>query len=272
MAKTVSRGKKPKGRGKKLTWDDVEAIRKARLEGDSIKSITAKYGISRKTASDIINQRTWRGKKPSPLKGKKTGRKPPNKTIAPKDDWHEKVRQAKQSTKKGGKGKQLTIDQVNAAYAAYVKEQSAEHVARETGINPTTAAKYINNGDPARNIRPFKDRLARVVDRAQEQQDYTLANAREEMQRIARALLMKTAQRIQSLDPNDIKPFLLSKHLKDIQVIIERTMGVADATVKVDSEDRFARWELDELMEFVKTGTVPEHDMMVPGAAKKGKE
>lgn len=80
------------------------------------------------------------------------------------------------------------------------------------------------------------------MDQSQRQQDYTLAVCRDEYQKIARALLAKTAKRIQALKPDEIKPFLLPRLLKDLQAVTERALGVADATVKVESENRFERW------------------------------
>jgi hypothetical protein len=105
---------------------------------------------------------------------------------------------------------------------------------------------------------------------AQARQDYTLEMARGEMQKIARVLLVKTAEKIRMLSPSEIEPDLLPRLLTGLQKIIERTMGVADATVKVQTDDPFALWSLDELMTYAQTGKMPEHEIrrQMPGKGK----
>lgn len=250
-------GKKVEGRGVKLTWDDVEGIRADRVKGLLIREMAKKYGVSRSTIMKIIHHKSWKGKRPGPLKGRKTGRAPGNKTAAPKDTWPEKVRQAKQ--KKNASGL-LTVEQYNEMYDAYVVKQSASYVSSVTGISETTAKKYINKGDPGRSLRPLKDRFARMIEQTQERQDYDLSVARGEMQKIGRAMLVKLAKRINDLDPSELKPFQIVPDLKNLQAVLERTLGVSDATVTLKSESRFDGWTDEQLETFITTGAVPEHD------------
>lgn len=190
------------------------------------------------------------------------GRPPANKSVAPATDkvFGEKARKAKG---KRPKGPAITIDTYNAMYDAYMAVQTAAHVAKTCKVDRRTARRYIDKGDPKRNLRPLAERYRNVVTRAQQKQDYTLAEARAEVQGAARVLLNRLAERIRFLDPDELDANQVARHLKDLQVIIERTLGVADASVEVKAESRFTRWSLQELMEYAVTGTAPEHDASV---------
>jgi hypothetical protein len=86
--------------------------------------------------------------------------------------------------------------------------------------------------------------------------------ARGEIQRLARALVIKAAERIKALKPEEIKAELLPRILGDMQRVIERTLGVADATVRVESNDPFYDWTMEELLEYAKTGKLPKHELL----------
>lgn len=262
-------------RGKKLTWKQVREIRKAHAEGTRTQDLASLFNVDVSCIRGIVAGRSWKEPPPSPLLGRKTGRTPPNKTIVhnPKQEWSEKVRMAKKNKRKIGF---LSIDKYNEMYAVYQEVQSPDAVAKRCGVHRDTATKYIEEGDPARNLRPLKDRLIRVMEGAQARQDYTLEMARSEMQRIARVLLVKTAEKVKELQPSDIRPDLLPRLLTDLQKVIERTMGVADATYRVEKDDPFAQWTIEELMAYAQTGIMPQHELLrqsvQTGAAKKKSE
>lgn len=149
---------KSDGRGHKLTWDDVEKIREEKAQGKSAPAIAEEHGISRRMVYDIVNHVSWPGSRPSPLKGRKTGRAPANKMVETPGSWEEKKRKAMGTTRT----KRYTIDQYNQAYEAYCEVQSPSYVAKKSGINEHTAAKVIKDGDPSRNLRPLRDRFHAV--------------------------------------------------------------------------------------------------------------
>ncbi len=146
----------------------------------------------------------------------------------------------------------ITIDKYNEMYTAYQENQSPDSVAKKCGVHRDTATKYIEEGDPSRNLRPLRDRFQKVMEGAQARQDYTLEMARGEMQRVARVLLVKAAEKVRQLQVNDIPATLLPRLLTDLQKVIERTMGVADATVKVQTDDPFALWSLNDFLQIGK--------------------
>jgi len=248
------------GRGRKLIWKQVTAIRKAHAAGAKTSELAAEYHVDVSCIRGIVAGRSWKEPPPSPLLGRKTGRAPPNKSVVydPKQQWDQKVRMAKKNRHKQGI---ISIDKYNELYAAYQENQSPDSVARKCGVHRDTATKYIEEGDPARNLRPLRDRLQKVLEGAQARQDYTLEMARGEMQQVARVLLVKTAKRVSELQAAEIRPDLLPRMLTDLQKVIERTMGVADATVRVERDDMFANWTLEELMAYAQTGKLPEHEI-----------
>jgi hypothetical protein len=203
-----------------------------------------------------------------------TGRAPANKTIAPATDkiFKEKVAKEKkkeENRKAKGLGPtkeipgMISIEKYNAMYQAYTERQSISHVAKVCSVNATTAKKYVEKGDPKRNLRPLKDRYSSVIVNAQQKQDYTLATLRGEVLAASRVFLHRVAMRIKTLDPDDLSPDAIGKHLKDIQVTAERCLGVSDATITVKQESRYADWSEEELLNFFKTGVTPEHDRSV---------
>jgi len=202
------------------------------------------------------------------------GKAPPNKTVAPADDkvFAEKARKAKG---KRPKGPAISIDTYNAMYDAYMAQQSAAYVAKTAGVDRRTAKRYIERGDPKRNLRPLKQRYQAVIQSAQQKADYDLATARAEVQGAARVMLHRLAERIRLLDPDELDANRVTTSLKDLQVVLERTLGVADASVEVRAESRFADWSLEELVEFAVKGVAPTHDRSVAptsAAAYKGRE
>lgn len=55
------------------------------------------------------------------------------------------------------------LEAVEKMWEAYQDRQSARYVAAVTGVSVATAAKYINTGDPKRNVVPFKVRWQRAA-------------------------------------------------------------------------------------------------------------
>ena len=102
----MAKSKKVKGRGIKLTWENVEAIRKRSGEGEKVDNLAGEFKVHVSTIRSIIAERTWRGRRPHGNKG----RKPANAIRA------EKARKAK-SVRRGGKP--LSINLYNKSYEAY---------------------------------------------------------------------------------------------------------------------------------------------------------
>jgi hypothetical protein len=89
-------------------------------------------------------------------------------------------------------------------------------------------------------------------------EDYSLVKARRDVQTAARAFLLRVAKRVQNLDPAELDANQLAKQLETTQRVIERTLGVADATVEVRGPDKWDGWTVDEMLAYAQTGEKPE--------------
>ncbi len=152
-------------------------------------------------------------------------------------------------------GRRISIETYNKMLAAYLEKQSAAHVSRTVGVAEKTALRYIEKGDKERNLQPLSQRLKTINDLARQQQDFDLAKARSEFQKAARATFIKTAQRIQEMDPTELTADKLPEHLNKLLTVIERTFGEAEH--KHEVRGKFTSWSLDELKGYLEDGIVP---------------
>lgn len=157
------------------------------------------------------------------------------------------------------KAPQISVDTYNKMYEAWCARQTVQHVMDTTGVNRDTAQRYIERGDPGRKLPAIRARWERTQQNAQMAEDYSIVKARREVQTAARVYLARLAASIAKLDPDQLDPNKLINQLQCTQAVLERTLGVADATVSIQGSDRFAHWTAEELLEFAKSGTAPEH-------------
>jgi hypothetical protein len=154
---------------------------------------------------------------------------------------------------------QISIETYNAMYDAWCTRQTIRHVAKVCRVNQVTATKYVEKGDPSRHLRPLRERWEQVQRNAELAEDYSLVKARREVQTTARALLTKIAQRLQGLDASTLDGDGLARMLEVTQRVLERTLGVADATVEVRGPDKWAGWSVEEMLTYAQTGEMPAH-------------
>lgn len=161
----------------------------------------------------------------------------------------------------------ISVDTYNKMYAAWCERQTRQHVSDTCRVNLETAERYIEHGDPKRRLPAIRKRWERTQEAAQMAEDYSLIKARRDVQTVARAYLQRVAGRVAKLDPAELDANRIAQQLQTIQVVLERTLGAADATVQIQGEDRFRGWTADELMEFAKTGTAPDRARVSIGGA-----
>jgi hypothetical protein len=153
----------------------------------------------------------------------------------------------------------ISVEKYNEMYAAYNERQTIRHVARVCQVNQITARKYIEEGDWNRKLPAIKARWEKTQQQAQMAEDYTIVKARREVQTVARAFMQRVAKRISELNPKELSADKLISQLQTTQAILERTLGVSDATVSIKQEDPFHGWTTEDLLEFARSGTLPEY-------------
>jgi len=167
--------------------------------------------------------------------------------------------EASKPREKGDRTPTISIDVYNALYEAFCERQTVRHCARVCQVSQQTATRYIEKGDPSRHLRAIRARWEQVQRNAQQAEDYSLVKARRDVQTAARAFLMRIAAKIQKMQPDDLDANGIGRQLEVTQRVIERTLGVADATFEVRGQDKWAGWTVDEMLLFAETGERPAH-------------
>ena len=65
----------------------------------------------------------------------------------------------------------LSSKKIEEMWVAYQKQPTAVSVAQATGVHRTTVTRYIKEGDPARGIQPFRERLRGAMENAVKKAD-----------------------------------------------------------------------------------------------------
>lgn len=156
----------------------------------------------------------------------------------------------------------VSLETYQRMWEAYQEKQSVEHVRRRVGISWRTADKYIDKGDPSRGLEGLRDRFARVMQKAQRQEEYGLARARADTLKLIRAYKSKLAQRIKAIDLKDMSTAIGVE--LDRVARLEDEMLMKAPPVDQTAESLFAGWTEEELEEYAKTGRWPDRPLDAP--------
>jgi len=107
-----------------------------------------------------------------------------------------KIPKSKRKKKKDRKTRAIRVDTVEAMFDLYCKEYSSEQIAEELGVSHSTVSKYINAGDPTREIEPLKVRRARIIQAAMSIQDGQLIRRLGNLQAFSSKLLAESGGRL----------------------------------------------------------------------------
>jgi len=145
-----------------------------------------------------------------------------------------RARARKKTGKKRAQTHRISVQKYKEMYQAYVAEQTVSNVAATCHVSRETAAHYIDDGDPERNLLPIAERFRRVQAEAARQEDMSLAKALKETSALVRASKAAWGRRIKEvletkggmakLDPNQMVRELRRIHdlerelLTDIEV------------------------------------------------------
>ena len=115
---------------------------------------------------------------------------------------------------------------------AYFERQTIAHVAKTAPVAYSTAKRYVQHGDPHRNLMSLEDRFALTNEQQRMQEDYDRAKMRTEVQTAARAMFRKVMVAIRDCDPQHLTTDKLVEQLAKVQGVLERTFGGADMVVE----------------------------------------
>ena len=121
----------------------------------------------------------------------------------------------------------LATNKVEEMFLAYVAKPSATYVAEACDVNFRTARRYIEEGDPSRGIKPFRDRLVKINENARTKLDATIEAERLKSLRAAQQLEDKWIEALDRvhINPEDLDP----RHLEVIVRIKQQLLGQAPA-------------------------------------------
>jgi len=150
------------------------------------------------------------------------------------------------------KTRALGIEKVESMFDLYCKEYPIDQIAEELGISHATVAKYINRGDPSREIEPLKTRRARIVQAAMSVQDGQLLRRLSNLQVFSNKLLASSGGRLleriaasEELDKevvyapgNELKRVILERkalepEVKDVQAIMGMNTELLDMAARM---------------------------------------
>lgn len=163
-----------------------------------------------------------------------------------------------------GRGSKIPFDKVEEMYIAYTKKQTAASISEATGVAEKTCQKYINKGDKSRGLKSFKQRSADRRERQDRHIAINLAKVENEMLEATAAMLTVVryelnclAQRIKKKENIGIDPHKIPGMLKDLNGLIRYAKG--DSDTKVEIEDKYKNWSLEEMTTYLHQGILPEH-------------
>lgn len=172
-------------------------------------------------------------------------------------------------TQKQGDGRHnsqgISVEKYNEMAEAFWEVQSANHVARTCKVTNATAKKYIEKGDPRRNLPPIRDRWNARVEEVIEEQDETWTDTMRHWAKILKKGRSILEERLGQIVPEDISPEklfeLMGKMLKDESFV----KGGPDSRYEL-SADPLDKLSIPELIDYIEKGNLPGQDM--PGMTK----
>jgi hypothetical protein len=218
----------------KLTWDQVRAIRAALALGQEPGVVARNHGISMRQLRRIHRMEAW----------VPTDHAAVAEAGAPPTESHRRQL-----------GARLSIEQYNALWTAYQQDQRLHVVARQCGVGVKTVRRYVEEGDRERSLLPLRERMARMLQRAQVQADYTLAKSRAEDTSLARRIADLIATKLDRADPQALTERELSRILREVQAVKEVALGALNGPAQ--QTNPFAEWTEAELERFLETGEEP---------------
>lgn len=174
---------------------------------------------------------------------------------------------AKAAETNRGRPRKVTPDLYADMFAAYMEKPSARHVARECGVDWSTAQKVIEVGYPDHAMPPLKERYRTAMAEAHRKAEYTLADAHANSLKLLRGYKGKLAQRIAKMKPEEL-PAALGGELDRMIRLESFILGGADARPDLTGgavSGVYDGMTYDQRLAFLRTGRipmdgVPEHD------------
>lgn len=156
----------------------------------------------------------------------------------------------------------IKVSTYQKMWKAYQQKQSVEHVRRTCRVAWRTADKYIDEGDPSRGMEPLRDRFAKIMEKAQRDEDYGLVKARRDTLKLIRAYKTKLARRIASIEEKDMSASIGSEI--DRVARLEEEMLTKAPPSDQSVEALFEGWTDEEMDEYSKTGKWPDRPLDAP--------
>lgn len=159
---------------------------------------------------------------------------------------------ARPSGRRGGKdGEPVDRATYEAMVAAWAERGNVNYTAKTCHVTRDTVRKYVNEGDPARDMPPIRERAKAIVAAVEARTDAAIVEAEVEMAEISvaskRVALQQLKRRIE--DQETFGAESLGAFISHVDKLDCRLKGVAGATIKVEITDGRTRDELLDVLE-----------------------
>lgn len=156
----------------------------------------------------------------------------------------------------------IAVSTYQKMWAAYQQRQSVEHVRKACRVSWRTADKYIDEGDPTRGMEPLRDRFAKVMQKAQRDEDYGLVKARRDTLTLIRAYKTKLANRIKTITTDNMSASI-GNEIDRIARLEEELLTKAPPSDQT-AEALFEGWTDEEMEAYAQTGKWPDRPLDAP--------
>jgi len=161
----------------------------------------------------------------------------------------------------------ISMAKIEEMFSAYADTPSAAHVSRVCGIDKRTAQKYIAEGDPARGVEPFVQRVRRVTRlaarRVEKKIAYRKADAHaaawEHLQLLDDCIIEAALDIRENMADRKPKIHELAKAVQ-VSVMLKTQLKkwAEDDGGQNDAEEFFADWTEEQVEFFIEHGQVPD--------------
>jgi len=178
-----------------------------------------------------------------------------------------------------GYNPQITIDKYNEMWKAYVEHGTISGVARAVGVSRQTAKRYIDNGDPKRSLRSFRQRVRDVVERIQDEEDIDYEKSMSKALQLVNKYEGIISKKIDSMISSDgeVTDLALASIPAELSAVLEKLaktksflLGGPDSRSEI--KGRFDTYNKSELMAFIQTGKEPLSTIITHSADDEKKQ
>lgn len=161
----------------------------------------------------------------------RTPKQPPGKPKKPRPANHRGNPDSAPATSR-------TLEKYDLMWAAYQERQSANHVAKVTGVSWTTSRRAIEDGWPRYNLPPLRERWANIQREAKRSTDYDLVSRLADTLRYCNAVDRMAGRVVEHLEALDLAVIFNQEAMREagpdkVLASLDRLTAIVEKTAKL---------------------------------------